>query len=299
MHRRILPTLLMAGVTTALLPTTGHAQIRSSERGSVSQTLDGTTLTVGYARPAAHDRDLFGALVPYDIPWTGANWATTLETDKDVRLNGTEVPAGRYSVWIVPREADWTVVLDLRAELFHFQKPDSTPDQIRFAATPGSGSHVERLTWTFPAVEGDAAMLRMAWGTTTLPIEVLVQPSRPATLTADERALYLGSYELSIIEGVGWPTEARIEVTEQDGRLRGWMPFPFHPGDELEFDLVPAGRGRFSPGLYRDGELVNIEMGGTFEFEFGDADVATHVRIRGIEGTVFGEGARIGDASTR
>jgi hypothetical protein len=49
--------------------------------------------------------------------------------------------------------------------------------------------------------------------------------------------------------------------------LRGRMPFPIHPGDELEFDLVPAGQHRFSPALYRGGKLFNIEMGGTFEFD--------------------------------
>jgi hypothetical protein len=298
MHRRFPPVLLLA--LGLLLGGAGDltGQIRSSERGSVAQTLDGTTVTVAYARPAAHGRTLFGELVAYDQPWTGANWATTLEADQDIRLNGAAVPAGTYSVWIIPRPGDWTVVLDPRAELFHFQKPDSTPDQIRFAAVPETGTHTERLTWTFPAVEGNAAVLRLGWGTTTLPLELLVQPTRPAVLTEEEQALYIGAYDLTIMDGIGWPTEARLQVTERDGHLRGHLPFPFHPGDELDFDMVPAGRGRFSPGLYRGGELVNVEMGATFEFELGD-EHAVLVRIRGVEGTVFGEGARASGAPDR
>jgi hypothetical protein len=75
--------------------------------------------------------------------------------------------------------------------------------------------------------------------------------------------------------------------------LRGRLPFPIHPGDELEFDLVPAGQNRFSPGLYRNGKLFNIEAGGTFEFDL-TSDHASAVRLRGIEGTVFGQGTRSG-----
>jgi len=82
------------------------AQIRGSEAGTVSQTLDGTTIAMAYSRPSARGRDLFGALVPWDVVWTpGANWATTFETDRDVRLNGIDVPAGKYSVWMIPHEA--------------------------------------------------------------------------------------------------------------------------------------------------------------------------------------------------
>jgi hypothetical protein len=86
------------------------AQIRASERGSVSQTLDGTTITVDYSRPTARGRELFGALVPWDVTWTpGANWATTLEANKDIRINGVDVAAGRYSVWMTPRDGSWTL----------------------------------------------------------------------------------------------------------------------------------------------------------------------------------------------
>ncbi len=69
------------------------------------------------------------------------------------------------------------------------------------------------------------------------------------------------------------------------------MPFPIHPGDALEFDLVPAGEDRFNAGLYRDGKLFNVEMGAALEFDFS-GERASAVRLRGIEGTVFMEGKR-------
>jgi len=270
------------------------AQIRGSEQAVVAQTVDGTTMTLVYSRPVARGRALFGKLVPWGVVWTpGANWATTFEVDRDIRLNGVDVPSGRYSVWMIPRQGKWTVTFDRNPKIFHFQKPDSSADQIHVAATPEQGAHVEMLTWSFPAVTGDGAILRMQWGTASVPMHVVVQPTKPVQLTAEDRAIYVGAYDMRMIERAGWPTTARFEIFEKDGLLRGRLPFPIHPGDELEFDLVPAGAHRFNAGLYREDRLFNVEMGGTFEFDV-TGQRATAARLRGIEGTTFGEGARTG-----
>lgn len=282
----------LAILSTAL---PADAQIRASEAGVMSQTVDGTTITIAYSRPVARGRTLFGDLVPWGGVWTpGANRATTLEADHDVIIEGVEVPAGRYSVWMIPRAgAPWTLTLNPDPNLYHFQKPDSTADQIHVAVRPTEdAAHSELLTWSFPAVSGDGAVLRMQWGTTAVPINVVVQPSRTVTLAPEERARFLGSYDMTFLPGIGWPTSAQLDVFEEDGMLRGRLPFDFHPGDEHEFDLIPAGEGRFSPGLYRKGKLFNVEPSVTIEFDFVD-DRATVAKVRGGEGTVFGEGPRI------
>jgi hypothetical protein len=292
----------IAGLATvaaaASLPTSGDAQIRASERGSVTQMLDGTTITLDYARPTARGRELFGNVVPWDVVWTpGANWATTLETDKAIRINGVDVAAGAYSVWMTPREGTWTMTLNADTEFFHFQKPDPAYGayQIDFEAEPGS--HVEMLTWAFPHVSGDVATLEMQWGDTRTPMQVIVQPTKAVTLMAEERAEYLGRYQLAVLPGLGWPTDAELRVSETtDGTLRAWMSFPVHPGDELEFDMVPAGRDRFHAGLYRDGELFNIETGVAFEF---DVVGGGGVVMRGVEGSPFATGARFETAAGR
>lgn len=285
--------VLVAMVLPAWPAGPAAAQIRGSEAAVVGQTIDGTTITIEYSRPRAAGRSLFGELVPYGRPWTGANWATTLDVNKDIRLNGTVVPAGKYSLWWVPQPAPerWTLILDPEWKLFHTQRPKEKPEQIRLEAEPREAEHVELLTWTFPVVNGDAATLEMQWGTTALPLQVIVQPTKPVALAPEERARYVGAYELEIPEGMGWPTSARFEVYELGEMLRGRLPFPIHPGDELEFDLVPAGRDRFSPGIYRDGELFNVEMGGTFEFDV-EGGRAVAVRLRMINGVVIAEGRR-------
>ncbi len=285
-------TLAITAACAAIGPRAATAQIRASERGAVSQTLDGTTITLDYARPSARGRELFGTLVPWNVVWTpGANWATTLTTDRPVRINGVDVAPGAYSVWMIPREERWTMTLNSEIEYFHFQKPDSALGTYQIEARPTEGSHVEMLTWSFPAVSGDAARLELAWGETRVPLDLLVEPSEPVVLPPEERARYLGEYALEIVPGVDWPLEAEMTVTEGSGGiLRGWMSFPFHPGDELTFDMIPAGLGRFHAGLYRDGKLFNVETGVSFEFHPDDPE--TPLVLRGIEGSPFGVGVR-------
>lgn len=293
------PTLSMLLLAVALgLPTGADAQIRASERGSVRQTLDGTTITLDYARPSARGRTLFGEVVPWNVVWTpGANWATTLETDRDIRINGVDVAAGAYSVWMIPREDRWTMTLNAETEYFHFQKPDSALGAYQIALAPERAEHVEMLTWGFPTVSGDAAVLEMRWGTTRIPMQLLVEPTRAVTLADEERAAYLGTYALDVVPGIGWPTEAELRVTDRgDGTLRGWMSFPVHEGDELAFDMIPAGTDRFHAGLYRDGRLFNVETGIAFEFDVDE--IAESVTLRGIEGSPFATGTR-SDAAVR
>ena len=60
-------------------------------------------VTINYARPRARGRSpLFGKVVRWGDTWTpGANWATTLEVSREVRLDGHPIPKGKYSVWFV------------------------------------------------------------------------------------------------------------------------------------------------------------------------------------------------------
>ena len=99
------------------------AQVKASEISTMSQVIDGTTITMQYSRPRVRGRDpLFGTeVVHWGEVWTpGANWATTLETDKAITLDGHAVRKGKYSVWFVVRQSgDWTMVLDPKWKIFH------------------------------------------------------------------------------------------------------------------------------------------------------------------------------------
>ena len=153
-----------------------------SERGSVSQNVALTTITVEYGRPVAHGRVLFGKLVPWDTVWhPGADSATRISFSHDVVLEGHPVKAGEYSLWLIPREhAPWTFIMSRVAHTFHTPYPGAQHDYVRVDVTPDTLSHMETLAIYFPFVFRDKAVMRIHWGELAVPVRIEA-PWRPET----------------------------------------------------------------------------------------------------------------------
>lgn len=246
-----------------------RAQPRASERGGVWQTIDGTTLRVEYGRPSARGRTLFGGLIHWNEVWTpGANWATTLEVDHDVRINDVPVPAGEYSMWLIPHASgDWTVGLDERVRRFHTQRPDSTGFAVRIPATPATGEHVERLSFRIEDLRRNAATLHFLWGETVLPLEVRFRTSLASPdLTDAQMAPYLGDYSVTIY-GEAQPDVFPLAIVDADGHLRGG------DGERAFVEFIPTDEPHvFLIGMLRDGEIFDVEeTQATFSVEDGRA----------------------------
>jgi hypothetical protein len=243
---------------TLLLPGSLTAQVRLSEQASVKQVINGTTITIEYYRPVARGRDtLFGKVVHWNETWTpGANWATTIETDRDIRLYGLPVPKGKYSVWMVPvRDSAWTVFLNKKPRLFHTRRPKGTDDDIvRFKVSPHAGPHMEALMWYFPTVQRDSTILRMHWGTTMVDIGVLTTPMARAVLSEDQRGLYVGKWEMKY-EG---STEAEaIEILTEGDKLI-MRAVATKPEEAYESEMIPVSEHQFRYGEREKGVVVEV-----------------------------------------
>jgi hypothetical protein len=278
------------------------AQVRASERAVVAQTVDGTTITIEYSRPVARGRDsLFGRVVHWGEVWTpGANWATTLDVDRDIQLNGHPVPRGKYSVWMIPRrEGDWTFFLSKTHRAFHTQRPNPDNAVISFPVTPQPAPHVEVLTWWFPAVAADGASLHMQWGTTLLASHIVVTPSRPVARAAQNLMPYAGRYRLAWSgsgDAAAPDSAARagrqtfITVFVQDGRLRGrWEPA--QGGLDAEFDLLPHDDRGFTPRYYMHGRPHEEDRETLIVFQVQGRQ-ATGLEMR-FEREVYARGQRV------
>jgi Protein of unknown function (DUF2911) len=76
-------------------------------------TLSGKKVTIDYSAPSKRDRKIIGGLVPYGQVWrTGANAATTLTTESDVMIGSLHVPKGKYSLFTIPGEKEWTLIVN-------------------------------------------------------------------------------------------------------------------------------------------------------------------------------------------
>ena len=86
---------------------------RLSPKDTVEFKLNDLKLEVFYNRPSKKDREVFGALVPFNQVWrTGANEATTFETNQTLDVNGMPLPKGKYTLWTVPKDSVWTVIFN-------------------------------------------------------------------------------------------------------------------------------------------------------------------------------------------
>ncbi|MDG5492280.1 DUF2911 domain-containing protein [Psychroserpens sp. SPM9] len=86
---------------------------RLSPKDTVEFKLNDLKLEVFYNRPSKKGREIFGALVPYDKVWrTGANEATTFESNKDLLIKGIVLPKGKYTLWTVPKDSAWNVMFN-------------------------------------------------------------------------------------------------------------------------------------------------------------------------------------------
>ncbi len=180
---RVYPAFLIALVALAALPIRGGAQgFPASQRGRVEQTVAFTDIAVMYGRPVARGRVLFGdsGIVKWRTVWNpGADSATYVRFSRDVLVEGREVQAGEYSVWLIPQSAGpWTFVLNRAAHVFHTPYPGETSDALRLEVTPERGAHMETLAFYFPVVLRDEAVMRVHWGDTMVPVRIKA-PYRP------------------------------------------------------------------------------------------------------------------------
>ncbi len=153
---------------------------RGSPLDSVIFQVDGHDMKICYGRPSARGRTMIGgSFVPYEQVWrTGANEPTIIHATAAVALAGVEVPAGTYSLYTVPGEDEWQIIVNRAIEQWgheRFYTGEVVAQEVARARVPSvrAADHAETFTISAES-DGDAAYIVMAWETTRvrIPIEV-------------------------------------------------------------------------------------------------------------------------------
>ncbi|MEP5338583.1 MAG: DUF2911 domain-containing protein [Algibacter sp.] len=113
--KRIITILLVVAVGTFAYSYFGNNLFnkRLSPKDTVEFKLNDLKLEVFYNRPSKKGRDVFGALVPFNQVWrTGANEATTFETNKALKIGNDSLQAGKYTLWTIPNDTVWNVIFN-------------------------------------------------------------------------------------------------------------------------------------------------------------------------------------------
>lgn len=134
------------------LTLTSYAQTDKSERPSppaqATSTIDGVKVTIDYSQPAVKGRKIWDGLVPYGKVWrTGANEASWIEVSEDVKIGGKVLPKGKYGLFTIPGEEEWTIIFNETWSQWGAYEYNSEKDVLRITAKPKkSDKFYERFT---------------------------------------------------------------------------------------------------------------------------------------------------------
>lgn len=85
-----------------------------------------------YSRPKKEGRVIFGSLVEYGKVWRlGANEATEIEFFKNVRINGKKISKGRYTLYAITTENNWTIIINKETDTWGHFKYNQKKDVLR------------------------------------------------------------------------------------------------------------------------------------------------------------------------
>jgi hypothetical protein len=176
--RKPLAVLGVGCLALSLMAALGSAQMdkgaKPSPPAKASCALgDGKTITVDYSSPRAKGRKIYGGLVPYGEVWrAGANEATAFVTTADLMVGGTHVPAGSYTIFAIPNQDKWTLVISKKTGEWGIPYPGAGEDLARVdmkaSALP---SAVENFTIAFDKAAGGCT-LRLDWEKTRASVEI-------------------------------------------------------------------------------------------------------------------------------
>lgn len=143
-----------------------------SPRRSAEHTFaDGKKVTIDYGSPSIRGRKIMGDLVPYGKVWrTGANEATGFVTDTALDIGGTSVPAGKYTIYTLPNENSWQLIVNKQTGQWGtvYNQPQ---DLARIPMKVESlNSPVEQMTFSFEKTDPNSANLVLEWEKTKLTV---------------------------------------------------------------------------------------------------------------------------------
>ncbi|HEX8455033.1 MAG TPA: DUF2911 domain-containing protein [Longimicrobium sp.] len=177
MRTRALAALLALTALTAPAAAQQGGQPLSPRDTARLEIAAGKRVYVDYGRPSMRGRRIVGELVPYGRVWrTGANAATTLVTEADLRIGDALVPRGTYTLYTLPTAQGWTLIVNRQTGQWGTQY-DASRDLVRI---PMRSTRVAQPVEKFTiALERGAARgtgtLAMAWENTRLTVPVRVQ----------------------------------------------------------------------------------------------------------------------------
>jgi len=134
---------------------------------------DGKTIVVDYSSPRMKGRKIFGGLQPYGQVWrAGANEATTFVNDVDLRAGGVQVPAGSYTLFVIPYQDRWTLIFSKKTGEWGIPYPEGSDLARVDMKVSQPASPIENFSIDFNP-SGSTCTLVMSWENTRASLDLV------------------------------------------------------------------------------------------------------------------------------
>ena len=176
--RRTVAFLAVGCLTVGMMALLGSAQMDKSKRPSPPESAScdlggGKTITTDYSSPRLKGRKMIGGVEPYGKVWrNGANEATTFVTTTDLVVGGKSVPAGSYTLFVIPNPDKWTLIINKKTGEwgipYKYQNDELARVDMNVSKLP---TPVENFTIVFDK-SGSGCALQMEWETTRASVDI-------------------------------------------------------------------------------------------------------------------------------
>ncbi len=191
---RILGGLVLAAAAYAQFPGLTLPPSGNNQKATVVQYIGPVRVSIEYSSPAVHGPDgkdrrgqIWGKLVPYGLsnqgfgngkptPWrAGANENTVFAVSDDVLIEGKPLPAGRYALFMIPGQEEWTLVFSRNSRAWGSFWYEDAEDALRVTVKPHKHEYREYLTYEFPLRKPAETTAELQWEELAVPWNVKVK----------------------------------------------------------------------------------------------------------------------------
>ena len=127
-----------------------------------------------YSRPQKKGREVFGGMVAYGKVWrTGANENPEIKFYQNVTIGGQKVKAGTYSLFAIPGEKEWNIIINTDLDYWGAYRYKEQNDLLRIKApTQKLDDVIEAFTIQFVGDGENKAVMKMAWDQTLVEVPI-------------------------------------------------------------------------------------------------------------------------------
>lgn len=162
--------MFVVAITASVSSLTVAAQDKpASPKAEAAGTVGGAKVKIVYHQPSMRGRKVMGGLVPYGEVWrTGANDATTIEFDKAVKVEGKDLAAGKYALFTIPGENEWTIIFNKDVKQWGAYSYKQADDVLRVTVKPTkTGAPVETFV-----INVGSDQIELKWENTSVPVKI-------------------------------------------------------------------------------------------------------------------------------